>query len=247
VLIRLRSSKSDSSSCENFDVHNAVYILSMTPEKPNRIKDLFREGSNTVARLLESPTSLRSYGWDLQTRDHAHIENGEYLELNNGRRKQLRLYEDGTFIVRGSIDESFLGWARHDEEFSTHPQLHPIAVIEFTMEFVRLYGQIVPFFEASPERLVSHVEIAHGKIGNRLLSVVPGGWAIGSDPYQLKQQDPQYTGSMVTRDLLIDPQRIACELVDRLFLFFSVPINRVPYTFEQEGVRRVDVEKIAKA
>jgi hypothetical protein len=219
----------------------------MTPEKPNRIKDLFREGPNTVARLLESPTSLRSYGWDLQTRDQAHIENGEYLELNHATRKTLRLYEDGTFLVRGSIDESFLGWARRDEEFSTFPQVHPIAIIEFTTEFVRLYGQIVPFFEAPPERLLSHVEIAHGKIGDRFLSVVPAGWIMGGEPYQLKQENPQYSGSLLTRDLLTDPQRIACELVDRLFLFFSVPVNRVPYTFEQDGVRRVDVEKIAKA
>jgi hypothetical protein len=228
-------------------VHETVYILSMTPEEPNRIKDLFREGPYTVGRLLERPPSLRSYGWDLQTLDQAHIENGEYLELNNGTRKTLRLYEDGTFIVRGSIDESFLGWARRDDEFSKYPQVHPIAIIEFTTEFVRLYGQIVQFFEAPPERVRSHVEIAHGKVGDRFLSVVPGGWVMGGEPYQLKQENPQYGGSLVTRDLLTDPQRIACELVDRLFLFFSVPVNRVPYTFEQDGVRRVDVERIAKA
>ena len=228
-------------------MRETVYILVMAPEKPNRIEDLFREGPSTVGSLLERPPSMRAYGWDLQTRDQAHIENGEYLELNHGTRKRLRLYEDGTFIVRGSIDESFLGWARRDDEFSAYPQVHPIAVIEFTTEFVRLYGQIIPFFEAPPERIRSHVEIAHGRVGDRFLSVVPSGWSIGGEPYQLTSENPKYNGSLATRDLLADPQRIACELVDRLFLFFSVPVNRIPYTFEQDGVRRVDVEKIAKA
>ena len=219
----------------------------MAPESPNRIKDLFRNGPNTVASLLERPTSLRSYGWDLQTKDQAHIENGEYLELNNGARKRLRLYEDGTFIVRGSVDESFLGWARQDSEFSKYPQVHPIAIIEFTMEFVRLYQLIISYLETRPDRFRSHLEIAHGKVANRFLSVVLGGWVLGGAPYQLKKENPQHTGSVTTHDLLTDPQRVACEMVDRLFLFFSVPVNQIPYTFEQDGIRRVDVEKIAKA
>jgi hypothetical protein len=243
-LIPLLFLKRGSSSCETVDVTEPAYILSMTPEKPNRIKDVFREGPGTVGSLLERPPSMRAYGWDLQTLDQAHIENGEYLELNNGTRKSLRLYEDGTFIVRGAIDDRFLGWAPRDDESST--SVHPIAIIEFSTEFVRLYGQIVPFFETPPERILWHVEIAHGKVEDRFLSVAPGGWVL-DESYRLTRENPKHDGSLATHDLLTDPQRIACELVDRLFLFFSVPVNRIPYTVEQDGVRRVDVERIAKA
>jgi len=226
------------------------YILAMTPEQPNRVKGLFHEGPGTVAEVLEQPGSFRYAGWDLQTLDQAHIENGEYLELNNGARKRLRLYEDGTLIVRGSVDEDFLGWAPMDHDFQNHPRVHSLAITEFTAAFVYLYKRILAFLEPDTKQINFHIEIADGKVGDRMLYITPyavdtRGWYVSEGKYPLKKESIVYDGVFSTQDLREDPDRIAFLLIERLFLFFGVPSNKVPYTTEVEGNRKVSIAQIA--
>jgi hypothetical protein len=223
----------------------------MTPEQPNRVKGLFDEGPGTVAGVLEKPGSFRYAGWDLQTLDQAHIENGQYLELNNGARKRLRLYEDGTLIARGSIDEDFLGWAPMDHDFQKHPRVHSLAITEFTAAFVYLYKRILAFLDRAPTQINFHVEIADGKVGDRMLYISPYavntyGWHLSEDEYSLKKENIVYDGVLSTQDLKADPDRIAFLLIERLFLFFSVPSNKVPYTIEVDGNRKVNIAQIVK-
>jgi hypothetical protein len=227
------------------------YLLAMTAEQPNRVKNLFRLGSGTIAEVLENPGSFRDYGWDLQTLDQAHIENGEYLELNNGPRKQIQLYEDGSLLARGSIDESFLGWAPADRDFDKYPRVHSLAIIEFTAAFAYMYRKIVPFLERYPKQINFHVEIADGLVGERMLYIAPYpvetyGWYMSQGEYSLKNPNPQYEGSFPTQYLMDDPDQIAFQLVERLFLFFGVPANKIPYTREEQGVLKVNVDQIAK-
>jgi hypothetical protein len=223
----------------------------MRPEQPNRVKGLFNVGPGTAAEVLEQPGSFRRAGWDLQTLDQAHIENGEYLELNNGARKTLRLYEDGTLIVRGSINEDFLGWAPIDRDFQKHPRVHPLAITEFTAATAYLYKRILSFLEREPKQINFHVEIADGKVGERMLYITPYplntiGWHLSDDEHPLKKENYVYDGVFSTQDLVGDPDRAAFLLLERLFLFFGVPSNKVPYTIEVSGNRKIDIDRIAR-
>jgi len=227
-----------------------TYILAAVPEQPNRVRNLFHLGPEPsfVSGVLENPGSFRYAGWDLQTLDQAHIRNGEYLELRNGPRKTLRLYEDGTFLVRGEINGDFLGWAVR-EGFEKNPRVHSLAMIEFTTAFTYLYCRILPFLEYGPKHIRFHIEIANGKVGDRFLYLIPSpvnsiGWMTGDDKYALTKENPMQDEIVATDDLRNDPGSVAFRLTERLFLFFDVAGNNIPYTVEKEGVRRVNVEQI---
>lgn len=229
---------------------DAVYIIALTPDAPVRVRDLFHIGPEFVSQVLERPPVLREYGWDLRTLDQAHIVGGEYLELRNGPRKTLQLYEDGTLVARGVIDADFLAWGRTEKTLADDPRVHTLAIIEFTTAFVSTYRDIIKFLDKKPTALRYHIEIANGKIGDRFLYIVPWpvnslGWLVPRELHALTDPNPQADGVIDANEVLIDPAAAALQIVERLFLFFGVASNSVPYTVVEDGRRRIDVKKIA--
>jgi hypothetical protein len=218
-------------------------ILTMTPRPANRVRNLF-ELNGGVHDVVANPGAFRGYGWDLQIiGDRPKIRHGEYLEIG-GNRKLLRLYEDGMLITRGLIDDNFLGWAPLDADFEENPRVHPLAVIEFTTAFVYLYARVVQFFEQGLGDIDFHVEIVNGRVRKRLLYVTPR-WDSG-DGHTLEQVNPRYDGTFPAAQLTDEPDRVAYELVQRIFLFFSVPGTQIPYTTGADGHRKVDLAAIKR-
>ncbi len=79
----------------NFSSEPAISISCAYRPQPNNVKDIFTAGS-TAMKLVENPPKLRDVGgWGLETLDRARPVAGEYLEVNNGKHKLLRLYRDG--------------------------------------------------------------------------------------------------------------------------------------------------------
>jgi len=226
------------------------FVLSFVPELTTRVTNLFHIGPDSVSSVLERPPTLREHGWDLRTLDQAHIVGGEYLELNNGPRKTLRLYEDGTFLARGTIDADFLGWGERGVEISQNPRVHTLAIIEFTTAFVYAYARVMDFLESAPNSLRFRVEIQNGRIDDQFLYIVPFpiksiGWMDGQNAHPLKDANPKFEGTVTASELRSDPDRVAAALVERLFLFFGVPTNKVPYMTDTDGTRRIDAKRIA--
>jgi hypothetical protein len=227
----------------------ATYVLSLTPRQPTQVRNLFQLGAGHVSEVLERPAPLRWAGWDMTTLDQAHIVNGECLELNNGPRKTIRLFEDGTLLVQGAIDGDFLGWGTRESGFENDPRVHALATIEFTTTFVRLYGAIIPFLENKPAELNYHLEIRNGKVNDKYLYLLPFpvnsiGYMFRDEPASLTTDNPQYDGVISAKEVLEDPDRSAFRLTERLFLFFGIATNKIPYTREESGVFRVDTDKI---
>src|SRR4051812_2011724 len=122
---------------------NPTYIVSGAPAEPNRLKNLFASGPETIASVLERPPVFRYAGWSLETLDQAHIVGGEYLEVKNGPRKTIRVFEDGTVLLRADAGPDFLGWGRDEITFPKSPQLHSLAAIEVTTLFVHFYATLL--------------------------------------------------------------------------------------------------------
>lgn len=228
---------------------DSLFIIAITPTERTQLNGLFQFGEGSVSSVLEKPGSFRYAGWDLQTLDHTRIVNGEFVEVGAGARKVLRLYEDGTLIVRGIIDENFLGWGTREETFAANPRVHALAVIEFTTAAVHLYKQILPFLNPQPIQLSYHLEITNGKIDGRFLYIVPHrvntiGWAFGETKFSLEKENPQYNGIISAEEVKQETDKAAYELVHRLFLLFGVPTGQVPYTIDEGGTRRVNVAEI---
>ena len=225
--------------------------MAARPGAPTHVANVFQSGPNTISQLLEHPPQLREYGWDLRTADRARIVNGEFLELTNGPYKKLRLYEDGTLFFRAAIDPDFLAWETEESEIEKAIRLNTLAAIEVTTVFTLLYSKIISHLSPAVPEIVFHLQIANAPVGSRYLYVTP--WPLHSVGWQLNEKRRRIAQPVNDKSLTVstdaitnDPHRVAFSLVEKLFLFFSVPPNEIPYVSEEGGVRRIDVNSFSK-
>src|SRR3954452_12642030 len=125
-----------------------LLYIAAAPSEPTLVPTLTRpEG---VRELIENPPHSRYDGFNLLTLDRATLMAGESLRVSNGDRKHIDLLVDGTLTAVGMF-EGFLGWGRHD--FVKDPKATPVAVVEFTHDFVPLYERILhAFVEPTPQQ-----------------------------------------------------------------------------------------------
>jgi hypothetical protein len=226
---------------------NPTLIYAAIPLSPTKVRDLFSSGA--VRELLEKPGELRYAGWDLQTRDSARIVEGEYLEVKSGSRKVLDLHENGAFLVRADATESFLAWGTGEQ--NPKIRLNPLAISEFTYSFVYFYSRLLKHLEPTPTSISIRFQIENAK-GERPLTLGPHG--VGSYAFQLHSTENQHEApaEKVQKDITVSntdfeaqPERLAYQLVERLYLWFGLGTDKIPYTKEKEGVRMLDVDLIA--
>jgi hypothetical protein len=226
-------------------------IYGMTPGG-EPYKSLFKSFFETgpVKELLERPGELRYAGWDLQTLDSARIVKGAYLEVKNGERKIIRLYEDGSLIAGVGADQGFLGWARSEAEFKQKPRLNPVALTEFSYNFVNLCSKLIKLLEPFPETVILRVEIRNAFFEGSRLYVSP--YPIGT--YGFLSDSGQYTAqeSSMRREIEVPseglasrPEAVAFLLVERIYTWFGVPSDKIPYVSSDGHEKFVDAKRIA--
>lgn len=227
-----------------------IYTLSAIPKENIKLKNIFEFGKNSVQELLENPGRLRPMGWDLNTKDKARIEKGEFLEVRNGERKLINLYEDGTLILLAAADETFLGWGPRDLPFNEDARLNVLAVTELTYNFVSFYTKLIQFFTSAPQEISFRMKLKNAFLDNsHRLYIVPQ--EINTIPfkkYEAKSSEIEEIVPVKSEELLDSPQYIAYKLIRKVYFLFNIPENKIPYTLKDEKDRRViDVEKIKKA
>jgi len=226
-------------------------VIAARPATVAHFKDLFTTGTESITSILEKPGSFRHAGWTLETLDQARIVNGEYLEVKNGDRKTIRVYEDGTLLARVNADSSFLGWGQSAADFAKRPRLNPLAAIELVASFVHLYARLIPYLDRQPDEICLHVELTDAKVEERYLYTTAGelhsiAWIFDDDKRALTSGHAEKDVSLQTSDTLEDTNYAAFKVVERLFLLFGVAPNDIPYTTELKGRRRIDVDRFPK-
>ena len=226
------------------------FVYAMVPRGPSAYKNFFEAGP--VHELLEKPGELRYAGWDLNTQDQARIVKGEFLEVRSGERKLIRLYEDGSLIVRADASSSFLGWGRGDVEFKEKPRLNPVAVIEFTYNFVNLCAKLARFLDPAPKTVGMRIEIRNAFFDNSKLYMIP----YGTGTYAWLFDDPQFMApeasmlreiDVVTEELTSRPGVVAYSLVEKIYTWFGISTDKIPYVGNEGGKKLVDPQKIITA
>lgn len=223
--------------------HRPVFIYSMTA-RGTAFKNFFEPGE--LKKIIENPGQLRPSGFDLVTRDRARIIKGQYFEVSSAERKRIRVYQDGSVIVRVSGDEDFLSWGQNTSNFDLSPRLNTIALIEFTLNFCRFCCQLVPFLEPKPSYVNLKVDIRHAFIGHERLFLVPytvSSWAFTTTDG--RRDAPEESMVRVTAadtdTLRKTPAYAAYKLVRQVFYWFGVEDENIPYTSQSStGERFVD-------
>jgi len=228
------------------------YILAAAPTKPGKLKKIFESGPDSIMNLLQNPGQLRHAGWDLNTYDSPQIIKGEYLEVKDGR-KLIRLYEDGTIILRALADNNYLGWGQFEEQFKKFPRLNSIALIELTYNFIDFYGRLSGHFESNPEKIRIRCELRNAFLTDSAkLILAPG--PVGSVGYEggfFKKEAPENNMSKQIDSELADiqnsPAYVVYELIKELYLWFGYTTDKIPYTSEDEqGKKFIDMKQITK-
>jgi len=228
-----------------------TYVMSAIPLATTRFPDLFESGHDSIMVWLERPGAFRRSGWDLATGDQARIVGGQYLEVASGSEKLIHLYEDGTLLLKAAAD-SFLAWPLDPEEFKQRPRLNTLGIIELTAAFVHFYKRLIPRLQRDPGRVRFRIEMVDASVEGKKLYVVPYpvrsfGWQSQWDDekYPIAEDHMRKDVEATTNEVQQDPDHVAYRLVERLFLFFGVPIDMIPYV-KQEEVKRIDVASFSR-
>ena len=228
------------------------YILAVAPIQPSTINQFFEPGENSVMELLKHPGKLRNMGWDLRTLDTPRIVKVEYLQVRNGERKLINLYEDGTLIFRALADHTFLGHGQEEKKFKENPRLNPMAVVEVTYNFVDFYKKLVFHFSSEPITVKFKVEFKNASFGGKRICLNPYGlknysWQYNWDGRLAPEENMSKEIIVNVEDLLNSPAHVAYVLVKELYLWFEFDPSKIPYTSkDEEGKRFIDVKKIIK-
>lgn len=226
------------------------FILSAIPVESSNLKNIFEFNENSVKELLEKPGQLRSAGWDLNTLDTARIVEGKYLEVRNGERKLINLYKDGTFILLVAADETFLGWGQREESFKDDPKLNSMAITELTYNFIDFYKKLMPHFITKPNKISFQIKIKNAFFNGSKLYLIPYevntfDWNSPFKKYEAQKKDMEkiFLGNL---DELIDsPTNMAYRVLKKIYLWFGISEDKIPYTFTDEaGKKHIDIEKI---
>lgn len=176
----------------------------------------------------------------------ARIVNGEYLEVASAERKRIRVYEDGSVLVRVSGDEDFLSWGQNTNNFDQAPRLNTLSLIEFTLNFCKLCSRLVELMEPPPREVNLKVEIKNAFFGDAKLFLIPhpvSSWAFTMTDDRYYAPEASMTRKLVvaTDELRMTPNTAAYMLLRQILYWFGVERDDVPYTsLASNGSRFVD-------
>ncbi len=216
----------------------------MTPRGRTAYRHFFEPSD--LKRIIEHPGQIRHAGWDLTTRDHGRIVNGEYLEVANAERKRIRVYEDGSILVRVSGDEEYLSWGQSTDTFDKVPRLNTLSLIEFTLNFCKLCSRLVELMEPRPGEVNLRVEIKNAFFGDAKLFLIPqpvSSWAFTAtdDRHWAPEASMERRLSVSVERLRVSPNAVAYMLLRQIFYWFGVEKDEIPYTsLALDGSRVVD-------
>jgi len=226
------------------------FIFLARPLEAASVTDLFAQSSK-ARQILEHPGELRQAGWNLETRQQANIVKGEYLEVKIPGYKRLQLYENGTLAVRVAGDEGFVGWGKSARDFAQRPRINSLALVEVVYSFADLYRQVVAITTPRGKSHVFRILIQNASVGDQRIYLNPYGiqtWAWMLDDHRYPAPADSFDRELTATDEIVmtNSARVAYLIVERIYFWFGVPVEEIPYMVELNGARQVDVEKVRR-
>jgi len=226
-------------------MNKPYYILAAYPTDSNRLKNIFESGDGSIMEMLRNPDQLRHAGWDLRTYDNPSIMKGEYLEVKSLDYKIIKLYEDGTLILRALADSSFLCWGVDDDKFEENPKLNPLPLIEVTYNFVDFYIKLIPKFKDVPSNIAFTIQFTDTFISSKSRLF------LSNDFFETKYLAPdiimekKYEISVTSQ--LFSVGHITFSIISSIYTWFGVEINKIPYKEkDKDGNYFIDKERIIR-
>jgi hypothetical protein len=217
------------------------YYLQAWPRGEVEVDGILRAGPDALRQIISHPKEVREFGFGLRTGVLPSPLPGGGLRVATDR-LSLSLERNGLMTLVAAADRAYLAWA--DEQRGSKNGLHPMALIECTLEFVRLFE-----FEVLPRCRppVDEWEVAGGMsdlhTGDHRTSLHPGPHQqLISDlwmkpvlrsrfelgPYVVRKETPGLVTYRILRDIYPE---------------FGIDESEIPYvtdgTVDEEKIRAV--------
>lgn len=221
------------------------FVYSARPTARTRLKGLFESGP--LKNALESPQALRANGWTMETQQPARIVKGEYLEIVLGDVKTIQLFDDGMLLAKVKADEDFLAWgSRSGEGFEMRPRLNPLALVEFTYSFVDVFRHVIEYADPPPVVCALQVNIQNAIRQSGPIYLNPYGLetvahALDQKRYPAPEDSGKVELELGAASIRDNQARAAYQLVEKIYLWFGVPTEQIPYTTGVGEAKVLDV------
>jgi hypothetical protein len=220
-----------------------TFVLAAYPSERGELKTVFQTSKGSIRQSLEDPPTLRQGGWSVQTLERAGIIRGELIRVCNENYKVLDLYRDGTLIFAVRADGSFLAWNTPDDQ----QRLNPVALIESTYNFLRLYELVLSDLKERPLQLNLRVDLHHLHLDSVKSYLLPGRtedwtYSLGTESHFAPSDD--FAKVIEANGEHFDPREVAFRLVKEVYLWFGLEEDKIPYTKMDTDSRKVDPDTI---
>ena len=211
--------------------HQPVFILAALPMHRVEIPTLFTSRDAKIVHLLEHPPELRRSGFDLDTVAPARIVRGQLRRTVTRGYKLLELWPDGTLIFIAKEDGDFLSWGKHTR--SAEPlRLNQLVLIESTYLFADLSKQVFDQAQPRPGAINYRLELRNMTVKDTPCGLIPGplgtfAMEFGTDIH--RAPDTHATFTVNWEEVEIDPRVVAFLLVSKVYEWFGIEHEHIPY------------------
>ena len=225
-------------------------LIAYSKEKAGELESLFMNKEGSIKRKLENPPldagKIRHGGWSLETLDRGKIIEGEFVRVQNGDRKTIDLYQDGTLIFTGLADERFLSHASEDGL-----RVNSIALIELVYNFISFYREVINDLAIKPNTILVEFRFLNMHLDDKKNYLVEG--PIDTSFTGNRHNAPHNNYSLETainfnvKDFEENKiEEIAYKIVEKIYLWFGVPLDEgnIPYTKINDSIISIDIKKI---
>ena len=212
-------------------------------DKSILIPNFFDAEEGGVKSLLQEPNNIRRFGWNMSTLDTARMQPGDYWQLKNGNVKTIRLYKEGTLSTRAYANEDFWGWGTNKKDEDQY--LNALALIEFVLEFVRLYKDLIKSSEGDYDGIIYKFGFSDTGDGDARLQVHQGNIAKVRNYIITGDFHEGYFGGVIKKEF--NPGEHAFEIMKIIFYQFELEESNIKFvSVNSSGKKEISEELISQ-
>ena len=221
-------------------------LLAAFPHGETTIPTLFQSRESEIVQLLLNPPALRNLGFDLRVGSFPNIREGQVRRSVAPGWKVLDLWKDGSIIFGAAGDGDFLCWGNAN---GTTLIINPLALIESTSLFILLSREVFrKFATPRPTKATFMLSLQNPSEGDLQQGFTGKPYELLSGYYGNLHRNPESSKefrlecSLENYSFYSDEEssgKIAFELLGKLYTWFGIEENSIPYSEDTEKGRRI--------
>ena len=212
-----------------------AYILATMPRVLPGLVERIDVRNPKLAKLLESPPSLRDFGFDLDAGGDAQVVDGRLQRSLTTQDKTLALWEDGTLVFVATAGEDFLCWGKLLADRGL--RINEAALVESAYLFAELSRRIYMGLKPGARDIDYRLELRNMDPQAIPISLVPGPYDPLDDQFGANIHSAPSAGAMfdVCHDRSVNPGVVAHSLVAQVYAWFGIDGEEIPYSERPQG------------